>query len=117
MWYVSSFLPDYPEELVDYKRAANGQYIMFGDDYMHVAGPDEIFDTKEEALREALLRIRGRIRTMHEEGTEDREYDRSREWADALVEGIRRELEYGDVFDPRWEREYLRECRRERGEW
>lgn len=117
LWYVSTFLPDYPEELIGYKWSTDGRYILYGGGYECVAGPDEIFHTKQEALEEALHRIRGRIRTMHDEGMEDREYDRSREWADALVDGIRDELEHGLVFDPAWTRAYLAEVRRERGQW
>lgn len=116
-WYVSTYVPDYPEEVTQLRRSADGHHYLFGEDYMYVAGPDELFSDKTEALEVARARIRARIRTMHEEGMEDREYDRSREWADAVVKGIGWELEYGHVFDPRETMNYLREIRRERGGW
>jgi hypothetical protein len=116
-WYVSSYLPDYPVEVTEWEWSSGHSHILFGEDFMYVAGPHEIFDDKRLALEAALRGIRARIRSMHTEGMEDREYDRSREWADALVDGIRLELEGGQEFDREETKSYLREIRREKGEW
>lgn len=84
LWAVDHWLPDYLVEVENVEQlkdmaGESSQIILYAD--------------KREALEAARRAIRGRIRTMHNEGMDDREYDRSRDYLDTVLETIHLNLE------------------------
>lgn len=84
LWIVDAYYPDYPfpfesAEQVKEMAGEHSQIIIYAD--------------KKEALKAARRFIKQRISTMHTEGMDDREYDRSRDYLDTVLACINYNLD------------------------